>query len=324
MMPSCLVASYHPSDGPATTTLYHATSEMPRYCLGGTGTFDHSLHVQGTVTATIPRNFSHEKPLEAAPMRSASMKRLFEEAEKPILSPEIRRPWVDVSAKLVIVMVGLPARGKSYVTKKLCRYMNWLQHDTKIFNVGNRRRKVAGCPLDSAAHGCCSDLAGATPAISEKGHEAGFFDPENLQASRLREQVAMETLDELLDYLLNEDGSIAIFDATNSTIQRRRLIVNMVRERAGPKLRVLFVESQCFDESVCMRFMPRLTAFVSGLIWPYSSFGPTCASSSQVRITRIKTQSPHYKTSRNASQCTKRNTCHWVKQRGARVFLTAK
>lgn len=27
--------------------------------------------------------------------------------------------------KQVIVMVGLPARGKSYVTKKLERYLNW-------------------------------------------------------------------------------------------------------------------------------------------------------------------------------------------------------
>lgn len=266
MMPSCLVASCHPSDSPATTTPFHARSETSRYCLGGCDDFKYSLHLPLAVPATIPRNFSHVEPIKAAPTRLVSTRPLPEEDKKSTLSPEMQRTRVDVSAKLVIVMVGLPARGKSYVTKKLCRYMNWLQHDTKIFNVGNRRRKVAGCPLDSTTHGCCSDLAGATPSISEKGHEAGFFDPENLQASRLREQVAMETLDELLDYLLNEDGSIAIFDATNSTIQRRKLIVNMVRQRAGPKLRVLFVESQCFDESVCDRFMPGLTAYVSGLI----------------------------------------------------------
>ena len=41
-------------------------------------------------------------------------------------------------------MVGLPARGKSYVTKKIARYLNWLQHDTRIFNVGERRRIAAG------------------------------------------------------------------------------------------------------------------------------------------------------------------------------------
>jgi 6-phosphofructo-2-kinase len=41
-------------------------------------------------------------------------------------------------------MVGLPARGKSYIVKKMARYLNWLQHPTRIFNVGDRRRVAAG------------------------------------------------------------------------------------------------------------------------------------------------------------------------------------
>ena len=40
-------------------------------------------------------------------------------------------------------MVGLPARGKSYIVKKIARYLNWLQHPTRIFNVGDRRRVAA-------------------------------------------------------------------------------------------------------------------------------------------------------------------------------------
>ncbi|OQV07821.1 hypothetical protein CLAIMM_12194 [Cladophialophora immunda] len=50
----------------------------------------------------------------------------------------------DVAAKLIIIMVGLPARGKSYIVKKIARYLNWLQHPTRIFNVGDRRRVAAG------------------------------------------------------------------------------------------------------------------------------------------------------------------------------------
>src|ERR1700760_3659575 len=65
---------------------------------------------------------------------------------KSKVSPDGRIAQRDVGAKLVIVMVGLPARGKSYITKKLARYLNWLQHDTRIFNVGERRREVAGGP----------------------------------------------------------------------------------------------------------------------------------------------------------------------------------
>lgn len=31
----------------------------------------------------------------------------------------------------VIVMVGLPARGKTYISKKLTRYLNWIGVPTK-------------------------------------------------------------------------------------------------------------------------------------------------------------------------------------------------
>jgi 6-phosphofructo-2-kinase len=75
---------------------------------------------------------------------------------------------------------------------------------------------------------------------------AKFFDPKNAKASAMREQVAMETLDELLDYLLNQGGAVGILDATNSTIKRRQHIVNHIKERE-PKLGILFIESICRD-----------------------------------------------------------------------------
>ena len=36
------------------------------------------------------------------------------------------------SSPHVIAMVGLPARGKTYVSKKLKRYLNWIGVDTKV------------------------------------------------------------------------------------------------------------------------------------------------------------------------------------------------
>ena len=44
--------------------------------------------------------------------------------------------------KVVIVMVGLPARGKSYVSGLLVRYLNWFGCYCQIFNAGNMRRMV--------------------------------------------------------------------------------------------------------------------------------------------------------------------------------------
>ena len=42
--------------------------------------------------------------------------------------------------KQIIIMVGLPARGKSFISNKLLKYLNWSNIKTKIFNVGNYRR----------------------------------------------------------------------------------------------------------------------------------------------------------------------------------------
>lgn len=47
-----------------------------------------------------------------------------------------------MEVKHVICMVGLPARGKTYIAKKLSRYLNWIGITTKVFNVGEYRRRA--------------------------------------------------------------------------------------------------------------------------------------------------------------------------------------
>ncbi|KAL2117073.1 hypothetical protein VTJ04DRAFT_9241 [Mycothermus thermophilus] len=198
-------------------------------------------------------------------------------------SPDGRIPDRDVAAKLVIIMVGLPARGKSYITKKIQRYLSWQQHNTKIFNVGHRRRMVAGMTTaipSSSGTNDGTDVARQAATILSKGtkgpdivvqdeppkldldqsgaetsggakmdQSATFFDPKNEAAAKLREQVAMDTLDELLDYLLQQGGAVGILDATNSTIHRRKLLVERIRARE-PKLGILFIESICHDQNL--------------------------------------------------------------------------
>ena len=194
------------------------------------------------------------------------------------VSPDGKIAPRDVAAKLVIIMVGLPARGKSYITKKIQRYLSWQQHNCRIFNVGNRRRVAAGLahptqppspksadldppvqaasillngvPAPALAEPTTLDLNDAEHGSSEPmDQSAKFFDPNNEKAAKLREQVAMETLDELLDYLLSQGGSVGILDATNSTIQRRRLLVDRIKARE-PKLGILLIESICHDKDV--------------------------------------------------------------------------
>lgn len=190
-------------------------------------------------------------------------------------------------------MVGLPARGKSYITKKIQRYLSWQQHDCQIFNVGNRRRTAAGGlepipesrPVSpqkqrTSAPARTGSINGIIDAPTQAAHillngvdpleakeelaplerlpsaetmeqSAQFFDPHNEKASQIREQVALATLDELLDYLLDKNGSVGILDATNSTVERRQILFKRIKERE-PKLGILFIESVCQDEKVCL------------------------------------------------------------------------
>ncbi|KAF2428087.1 bifunctional 6-phosphofructo-2-kinase/fructose-2,6-bisphosphate 2-phosphatase [Tothia fuscella] len=232
---------------------------------------------------------------------------------KSKVSPDGRISQRDVGSKLVIVMVGLPARGKSYITKKVARYLNWLQHDARIFNVGEKRRIYAHhdevmssatersilghepramTPTQVAAHilingempsqpiptlslngrvspqngnGMSQEMANLESAfpdlttVSSPGAVGGgdpmdqtadFFDPQNTHAALIREQCAMETLDDLLHFILEDGGSVGILDATNSTLARRKLVMERIRAKAGPALNVLFIESVCEDEAL--------------------------------------------------------------------------
>lgn len=127
--------------------------------------------------------------------------------------------------RILLCMVGLPARGKSYIVNMLTRYLRWTGFSVQAFNAGNVRR-FAG-------------LAGI---------DAKFFSGDK-DASSKREQLAFLCLEEALSWLVEQDdGAVAIFDATNSTIKRRSMVADRCREVEG--ITPLFVESICDDPAV--------------------------------------------------------------------------
>lgn len=136
-------------------------------------------------------------------------------------SPSGAAPFV--TKKLCIVMVGLPARGKTHIARCLERYLNWLGFTAAVFNVGNYRRMILG---------------GA--------QSAHFFDPQNPDGVRARMELAIECMNDMFRWF-GRGGLVGIYDATNSTRERRRM-VRLRLEDIG--VRVLFLESVCTDQSI--------------------------------------------------------------------------
>ncbi|CAJ0952279.1 unnamed protein product, partial [Mesorhabditis belari] len=129
----------------------------------------------------------------------------------------------------VIVMVGLPARGKTYISKKLCRYLKWIGVKTRVFNVGEYRRTEAGA--SDAIHGA----------------SANFFSPDNEDAQRIRAECARRAMEDMAAYLESSGGNVAILDATNTTRKRRATVVDFCEKKG---FRCFFLESVCDDQKI--------------------------------------------------------------------------
>lgn len=75
-----------------------------------------------------------------------------------------------------------------------------------------------------------------------------FFRPDNAQAMAIRAQCAELAMSEVCKWLESGEGEVAVFDATNSTIERRNRIHDVFVKQKGFKL--FFVESICDDPSI--------------------------------------------------------------------------
>ncbi|THZ24654.1 bifunctional 6-phosphofructo-2-kinase/fructose-2,6-bisphosphate 2-phosphatase [Aureobasidium pullulans] len=127
--------------------------------------------------------------------------------------------------RICVVMVGLPARGKSLIAQKVVRYLRWLSIDAKTFNVGQYRRTNTPNP------------------------SAEFFDTSNAEGERMRRAAAEAAVADMLKWFDNGEGLVAVLDATNSTKSRRRWIQDQCD---AANVQTMFVESKCDDEELVM------------------------------------------------------------------------
>ena len=116
---------------------------------------------------------------------------------------EKRRKLTRNSERVVIVLVGLPGRGKSFVARKLQTFLNWRGTECKVFNVGKYRREAAAA-TDTAGGGP-DDAKGNNKRQEAGSCDANFFDSKNEAAAKLRQEVAALALKDMLKWLDRPD-----------------------------------------------------------------------------------------------------------------------
>ena len=124
--------------------------------------------------------------------------------------------------KLYIIMVGLPARGKSTIASRLKENLIRDAIRVRIFNNGDLRRKLS----------------------REDTSYPEFYDPHNKEGVALREKIALINLRRAKAYL-HKGGEIAILDATNVSLKRREKIKSFLGDHM-----LLFIECVNDDRQI--------------------------------------------------------------------------
>lgn len=132
-------------------------------------------------------------------------------------------------------MVGLPATGKSFISRSLARYLRWLGYETKIFSAALYRQQMIGTSID-----------------------AEFFNTDRPDCLKSRTVVADAALNDMIAYLKQDQDRahecdshacsyferVAIMDAANTIKDRRQIIADGLKSNHLP---YLFIE--CVYES---------------------------------------------------------------------------
>jgi broad specificity phosphatase PhoE/predicted kinase len=125
--------------------------------------------------------------------------------------------------KLYIVMMGLPARGKSTLAIRLKEALGKSRISTKIFNNGNLRRIYLRLQETSLAN---------------------FYHPDNTAALEQRKEFSRINLERAKAYLRNK-GRVAILDAANVSRERRKMIERFLDDHP-----IIFIECINEDEEI--------------------------------------------------------------------------
>lgn len=133
------------------------------------------------------------------------------------------------AGKILVCTVGLPARGKTHISRALERYLRWTGVKTAVISLGDYRRKVLGgaqkLPPDYFTLGVFifSESSGNSLKLAR-----GEKSPETI---KLREKVLEGCEQQIWDFF-DAGGQVVIYDANNGTRERRNAIAEKF-DKAG-------------------------------------------------------------------------------------------
>ncbi|KAF8627692.1 hypothetical protein AX15_004291 [Amanita polypyramis BW_CC] len=131
------------------------------------------------------------------------------------------------AGKILILTVGLPARGKTHISRALERYLRWMGVKTQVVSLGDYRRKTLG----------------GAQKLPKDYFTPGEKSPETL---KLRQKVA-EGCEELIWGFFDGGGQVVIYDANNGSRAQRQGIAEKF-DRKG--IHVIYLESICDNKEI--------------------------------------------------------------------------
>ncbi|TRM62187.1 6-phosphofructo-2-kinase-domain-containing protein [Schizophyllum amplum] len=132
------------------------------------------------------------------------------------------------AGKILVVTVGLPARGKTHISRSLERYLRWMGVKTQVVSTGDYRRKTLGgnqvLPPDYF------NLGGERSASTNE----------------LRKKI-LEGCEKLIWDFFHGGGQVVIYDANNGTRAAR---ATLAKKFSDAGIHVIMLESVCDNQEI--------------------------------------------------------------------------
>ncbi|KAG2747139.1 bifunctional 6-phosphofructo-2-kinase/fructose-2,6-bisphosphate 2-phosphatase [Suillus brevipes Sb2] len=131
------------------------------------------------------------------------------------------------AGKILILTVGLPARGKTHISRALERYLRWMGVKTQVVSLGDYRRKTLG----------------GTKKLPPDYFTLGEKSPETMA---LRKMVS-DGCEKLFEDFFEAGGQVVIYDANNGSRTTRQALAEKYDKQG---IHVIILESVCDNKEV--------------------------------------------------------------------------